>query len=276
MTAAGHLVWDLLGQPDPIASAVALLTGPGICRMCGRHSDATADAARALGTNWTDHSCWDRPDSDRVCGACLWVCSGRPPATIRMWTVVAAPAVDLPPGSEKAPWSAAGVHLTNRGNTRALIDLLASPPDGPWVASVATSGQKHVLPYALINQGPGHWTVRVEDTNVSATPWQWRHVHENALALRRLGVRDADILTGQPGPYLSTLDDLELWRHHSDQIVAHTGSPLLRLALWTITKEIDEMAATAADPAERALWELLHQDVARYLDFIDHPAPHGR
>lgn len=232
-----RLVWDTLGRPDPVPSAAALLDQPGTCRMCGLDSDRTAPAKKALGANWTDHTCWRQPGSDRVCDACLWVCSGKPPATVRMWTVVATPGTPQPPSGAKAPWDAPDVCLTNRGNTRPIIKTLTNPPVGEWLASIAVSGQKHILPYGTVNHTQTNWSVRYEDTTITATPDLWAHVHTHTLALRRLGLRDTDILTGQPGP-LRTPEDLATWRDHATRLTPHHGAPLLRLALWTITKEI--------------------------------------
>lgn len=234
-----RLVWESAGRPSPVASVTALLNTTGTCRMCGLSDLPTAPADKALGTSWTDHSCWRQPASTLVCAACLWACSGRPPATIRMWSTVCAPGVDLPPSSPRAPWTGPGLCLTNRGNTRPIIDLLSDPPVGPWLVTVAMSGQKHVLPYGTVNQGrSATWTVRMEDTTITAAPAQWQEVHQHAVALRRLGVRDSDILTGTPGPYLRTAADLAAWAHHAARLTPYQGSPLLRLALWTITKEI--------------------------------------
>ena len=230
-------VWDALDRPDPVPSAAAKLDLGRIetCRMCGHDDLPTADAKAALGTNWTDQSCWRDPSSTRVCVACLWTCSGKPPATVRMWTVVTG--VDRPSG-EKAPWRSDAACLTNRADTTPVISTLCSPPAHPWLVSIAVSGQKHILPYGTVNPGgTGPWRVRMEDTTISSDPATFSRVHSHALALRRLGIRDDDILTGHPGSYLKTLEEITEWREHANHLTAHIGAPLLRLALWTITKK---------------------------------------
>lgn len=238
MTAACRLVWELAGRPEVAAASVAkLLTDArGVCAICGHVSDRTAVADKALGSNFSDWRHLTR-FTGVVCPACLWCCSGKPPATLRMWSIIAAAGVALPESDPKA-WlqGTPGLMLFNRSNPGPLADLLADPPPGDWCASVALSGQKHVLPYTPINQpGTGSWTVRVEDHYVTATPDQWRHVHATALALRRLGVPADDVATGTPR-YLKTRADLDRWSALNAALDGWHSSPLLNLALWTITK----------------------------------------
>lgn len=234
MSATRH-VWDLAGRPAPaVASVVALLSDrAGDCAICGQQEAVTADVNKALGANFADRGHLARGDTDRVCAGCLWCCSGKPPATLRMWTILAAPGVG--PSHPKA-WlqDTPGLQLINRSNPRPVIDLLSAPPAGPWVLSVATSGQKHVLPYAHVNHGDS-WTVRMETTSITATTADWRHVHQHALALRRLGV-PADAIPAREPRFIKTLDQLAQWRTHDQALAGWHQSPLLQLALWTLTK----------------------------------------
>lgn len=232
-----RFVYRLAGRPPLIASVAALLRDqPAPCCVCGEHADHTASADRALGANFVDRGMFRQPASDRVCAACVWCCSGKPPATLRLWTVIAAPDVTLP-GSHPKAWlrDTPGLLLTNRADPAPVARILADPPDGPWLATIAVSGQKHVVPYGHVNVGAGRWTVRMEATTVTADPCQWRHVHQHATALRALGVPADCVATGTPGG-IRTADQLATWRSHSQQLTPWVGSPLLDLALWTITK----------------------------------------
>lgn len=235
MSASTRLVWDLAGRPDAVGPPARLLADvDGVCCVCGQEEARTAPTGKALGTNFTDRSMF-RERTDRVCEACLWAVGGRGRATLRLWTVVAAPGRDLPASHEAAHLSAPGLCLTNRADPAPVARILADPPAGPWAVSVAVSGQKHHLPYAPVNHGRGSWRVRMEATAVTGTPDQWRHVHAHARALRRLGVPAADVRTGTPR-YLKTPADLALWRQHATELTPWLGSPLLDLALWCITK----------------------------------------
>jgi hypothetical protein len=239
MTAPTVLVHALAGSPEPTAGSVARLLEQqaGVCAVCGQPAIWTADVNRALGANFADRSLFRGPLSSRVCPACLWCCSGKPPATLRMWSIVAAPGVDLGPSHEKAFLrNTPGLLLTNRADPAPVARILGAPPPGEWLVTIAVSGQKHVLPYASVNAGTGRWSVRMENTTVAATPETWREVHGHARALRRLGVPADDVRTGQPR-YLKTRADYDAWRAHSVPLASYLGSPLLDLALWCITKK---------------------------------------
>lgn len=237
---ATRLIHDLAGRPNVEGGVAKLLTDrPSVCCVCGREEQMTAPADRALGANFTDRRMFTRPDSDRACAACVAVCSGKPPRTWRMWSVVATPGHELPPSQEKASaWI--GQHdslcLTSRADTHPIIDTLLDPPDTEWVVSIAMSGQKHVLPYAQINSGTVG-VIRMEATDVAYRTGDWRQVFSAALGLRRLGVPADDILHGTPR-YLHTRDHLAQLTTLNRQLTGWHNTPLLSVALWTITKGI--------------------------------------
>lgn len=236
MTAAVELVWDLAGRPDPFGAKADLLKPvPAVCAVTGRQEERTADVNRALGENFTDRSMFRAPHSDRVGPAALWACSGKGTSTLRLWSVVAAPGGSVPSSHEKAFLSAPGLWLGNRADPRPIVRMLADPPSGEWLVSVAVSAQKHVLPYARVNRGGGAWTVRMESTDVTSTPAEWRTVHDTATELRRMGLSPEHIMAGTPG-LLRDRADLDRWRQVSAALAAYRGSPVLELALWTITK----------------------------------------
>lgn len=235
MTAATHAIWHAAGSPQPAQSVAALLTDtPSTCAMCGDHADHTADVHRALGSNFSDRSCFHRPDSTRVCQACLWCTSGRPPATLRMWTVIQGP--HAPASHPKAFLQTRGLALINRAQAGAVADALIHPPPGPWVVSVATSGQKHVVPFATVNHGSDDYTVRYETVDIRTSAGEFAYAHAHTLALRRLGVPADAILTGQ-ARLIRGREALRQWRHHTEHLAHLTRTPLLDLVLWTITKE---------------------------------------
>lgn len=239
MTAAQTLLWDTAGRPGVDGAKGKLLKPePGVCAITGEHFDVTADARRALGENFTDQALW-HSHTGRVGPAALWCCSGKGKTSPRTWTWVCAPGETLPDSHEKAPYRADGLCLTNRANTRPVIDILMHPPKGEWVVAIAVSGQKHVLPYATTNHGDGAWTVRMEDTTLTHTPDQWALVFAHVLALRRLGVPADAIKTGEPR-FIKTPDQLAAWRHHSTALAPYAGAPITDLALWCATKPILE------------------------------------
>lgn len=243
MSAPTRWLWELAGRPEPRdeSAAAKLADHPAVCRMCGEHADRTATVKAALGDNWTDQTVWRDQSSNRVCTGCVWVCSGKGKTSLRTWTVVAATGMVLPDPPETctiptgSDWS-----LTNRGNPRPVLDvLLDPPPGGQWLVSVATSGQKHLLPYATVNHGGDDaWTVRLESTNVTSTAGEFAGVLQAAATLRVRGHRGDDIRTGTPTmSAIKSGIDADTWKTVADRLAAYAGSPLLDLALWCLTKE---------------------------------------
>ncbi|WP_018024110.1 hypothetical protein [Corynebacterium ulceribovis] len=239
MTSAQRLIWQAAGKkPVPGAKAKLLQERPAVCCITGDQEAVTADAKKALGDNFTDQSLWNS-GSGRVGQAALWCCSGKGKESPRMWTWVCAPGEHLPDSHEKAAHRAPGLCLTNRANTRPVIDTLMKPPMGEWTVCVAVSGQKHALPYARTNIGDRAWTVRMEDQDITSTSSVWHEVFFTTLALRRMGVHADNITAGMPGNF-KTHDELSRWRHLAATLAPYQSAPITQLALWCITKPIME------------------------------------
>lgn len=234
---ASVMVWDLAGRPG--RPSLGITDTPGVCAMCARTVPRTAPARKWLeGKSFTDPAHL-RTRSDRVCEACAWCVTGKGMDQIRMWTIVARTDETLPPSNPKAAFAAPHVHFTSRADMRAVIRTLAGPPAGQWVVAVAESGQKHVLPYTPINEGPDRWAVRMDALDITATPGEFRHVLAHTAALRQAGHATDDIRALRPALHrLKTADDLALWRHHADHLAQWRSSPLLHLATYMISKEI--------------------------------------
>lgn len=242
MTHPIELIYSLTHDlPVQGKNAEAFKENPGICCVTGKTETLTAPANRVLGTNYGDRKLFNRPDSDLVGWPAAAVLSGGGVTTFRMWTIIATPGRALPASQEKAAaWlgETPGLCLTSKKDTTPVIDTLWDPPAGEWLIAVAESAQKHVLPYTQVNTGTTG-TVRFETLDVPYTQTNWRHVFTHALALRRLGIPAADVLKGTPR-YLKTSSQLTQWREHDTALTGWHNSPLLRLALWVITKGIIE------------------------------------
>lgn len=233
------LIWTAAGRPEVEGAKGKLLRDDhGTCVVSGDQSERRAVADKALGANFTDRSLFHGV-GDKVGQAALWVCSGKGTRSLRMWSLIVAPGHDLPPSNEKAFLQKPGLWLGNRSDPGPVHDILSSPPPTPWAVAIAISGQKHVAPYATVNDSAERWTVRVENTNVSSTPTAYAALRRHALSLRRLGVSADNVLAGTPG-LLKTHAEIDVWRRHAPHIAPYAGSPLLELALWTITKRTME------------------------------------
>jgi hypothetical protein len=233
MITATGMVWDAAGRPDP---------GPvrreGVCGLCGMDGPLHG----SLGGNFTDYRMLAVIGEDGLCAACTWVLSGRPPATLRMWTLVVRHDRPAAPSQLNAYVSGEFLHATNRRDMTWVAATLADPPaDGvPWLVAVAESGHKHTAPFATVNYGPGRWTVRLDGTDITADAAIWRDVLGHSTALRAAGFPAVDVESGQPAMNRLKGDALTAWRLHASHLRTHAGTPLLHLANLVITKETCE------------------------------------
>jgi len=252
LSAAG-LVWELAGRPDCDKPTVA---HDGPCYVCGEpcRGGVAVAAKVALGVNFDHTRAGDRA-SRHVCAACMWALSGKPPLSLRMWSGLAVPGVELPPCHHRCAYEDLGssIHLTNRADLTAIADTLADPPDGDWCAWIAISGQKHVLPYAAVNHGRGRWAVQIEDAVAVADPDEWALLLARVCRLREAGFPEAAIMAGDPGTWITSPERLGAWRVHGEPVATLAGSPLLQLACLIPTKgTIDGLIERYGRLAQRA------------------------
>lgn len=231
------MIWHLAGRPR--RPSLPAEPTPGVCAMCGRHTDETIPAKHTVaGKSFTDQYLLARPDSTRTCYACSWVCTGKGMDQVRMWTVVAREDTTLPPSNPKAQYATDHLHCTSRADMRAVADTLADPPDGPWIVAIAESGQRHTLPYSVINRGAGRWRVRMDARDIDATPDEFTTVFSHVLALRAAGHSADEIEHLNPSfTRLKTTEDLQRWQYHATALAAWRSAPLLHLAVFLPNKE---------------------------------------
>ena len=138
-----------------------------------------------------------------------------------------------------------GLLFTSKNDMRPVARLLASPPDGPWCAAVADTGQKHTLPWTPLNYGRGRWRVRFESEDVTAVPGEFAALLTRSALLRRAGLGRDEVCALEPGPWKLTRDVLPLWRVHCAALMPYRGSGLLRLANLMITAKEHTVTVTA-------------------------------
>lgn len=80
-------IHTLIGRPDPSKDrGLGELDGP--CLVCGHEYPTGSPSKYALSKTDTDHDRFAAPWSDMVCSACTWCSEGRPPDTLRMWSML--------------------------------------------------------------------------------------------------------------------------------------------------------------------------------------------
>lgn len=229
MTTTTGLIWEHAGRPDPGAGR-----GEGRCALCGQGGPVAA----TVPNHFTDFRLLTAPGTD-LCRACTWCLAGKPPATLRMWTLVLRTDTPAPPSQPAAYAHGTYLHATNRRDMTWVASTLAEPPtDGsPWLVSVAESGQKHSAPFAHLNHGADRWTVRMDGVDVTSTPAEWSTVLANSAALRAAGFTAAEVETTTPSMNRMKGEPLARWGAHAPHLASYARTPLLHLANLMITKE---------------------------------------
>lgn len=240
MLTACSMAWEAAGRP----AHGRVTQGPGTCLVCGTPAEVTVRAKDALGQNF-DLLTARRPDLDAVCEACTWAMAGKPPRTLRMWSIAVTASTPLPPSMPGVPCDGDRLHLCNRKDLRAVTALLTGGLDDPWAAAVAVSGQKHLLPYAPVNHPGARLTqARFESVTVAYQPATLHRLVGCVAQLRAAGHRPDTIRDCHPSVPALTRHGMAAWRAHAPHITGHAHSPLLDLALHLVTKEhLDELTA---------------------------------
>lgn len=198
---------------------------------CGRGVRGSACRGKdVFGSSFTDHDVLARPSSPWVCVPCAWTLTGKPPDTLRLWSLVYREDRDAAASHEKAPSLGPRIHLQNKADPSEADAVLRDPPDSPWVCTVADSGKIHTVPFAQINAGRA-WTARFERWDVRSTSDEYARIADAMQALMDAGFSKADI-SGEPSPGRLLRCGMELWREHDATLRPYRGGPLFDLALF--------------------------------------------
>jgi len=152
------------------------------CWVCGALSQRGMPIHAWMGSNFTGQNRARSPSSSHVCESCVLVMAGRPPDTLRMYTVLC---------------DDRGALKLTKGDKPAIRSWLREPHHGPWFAAVADSGQKHIIPWAPVNVSDRSPLVAFEETTVQIGDWS---LVDEATELLTLGATKEELASGQLGP----------------------------------------------------------------------------
>lgn len=188
-----------------VAAALALLPHPppkphaatdAHCWLCGGTIDAPGWPRTVFPATFTNVNVAAAPSSRTVCQACVAVSSGE------TWAAYAARRPDLGLVTKHPiSWRSyshlvtATEHHCPRGPhwRRWLLD----PPDPPFVAVVAVSGQKHLLFRASVATSQWIYPVQIEEERVVVNRERFAACLAAFEALYRLGLSKEGIATGR-------------------------------------------------------------------------------
>ena len=181
-----------------------------------------------IGESFTDHSNVCVPSSNYICIPCIWVLSGKPPNTFRLWSVVYRQDRKMSLSDPKVFRKVNGIHFTKRTEPREIVDILINPPrSGLYFVVVALTGKKHTLPFAKINFDHRLWTVRFEDKNIQGTSSNFRNALFNCALLHSLGFTCTEIETGNVCPN-KVAENIEEWRRCQRELRVFRETDLLK------------------------------------------------
>lgn len=238
-TSATQLLWEAAGRPPAPKGAVIEGAAETPCYLCGAPALQPVPLVPGLAPTFGDHDRCQAPWSPVVCSACAWATAGRPPATLRLWSVAYRSDAAAPPSADGAPLQHPAVWCGNKADLSPALRLLLDPPEtGTWFVALADSGQIHVVPFAPVNIGGARtWAVLWERLRVDGDASKMRHLLWLAERLYLAGFSKEEILSGEPKLGKVLLRHQRLWREVGALLQRWRGGALLQLAVWLMRRE---------------------------------------
>jgi hypothetical protein len=165
--------------------------------------------------------------------------TGRPPDTLRLWSLVWAPGMDHPDNHPKAPWLGKDIFLQNKADPSHFVSVLSAPPVGKWACAIADTGKIHVVPFAVLNTGNGPWCVRFERADVRSTPAVFRALCATVTELLTVNISKQSIARGDM-TVAQWRDPVkrQKWTRHYPDIEPMHGRDVLRLVLFLLRRPL--------------------------------------
>lgn len=263
IVSASQLLYDRIGRP-PVEGLEGV---ESVCWVCGGILSSGMRVGKWMGSGFTDHNRCAAPGSEYICPACVYVCArtspvpGRPPgkcSACEGTLVVTKPSGKLRKGApctkcDGTGMNASGSNFRNmshlldatsyvnasKGEKPAILAFLMREHRGPWFATIADSGQIHMLPFAPVNEtGTRRGSVLFERQIVMLPRLKsvgWDLVQKMADLLTA-GATKEEIESGEYGPRAWQLCELRL-SGFEDHWSGKRGSPWFSLALWLAQRD---------------------------------------
>lgn len=234
VTTASRVLWSAAGSPA-VTGAVDV---DGRCWVCAARMTRGLRVDKWQGSNFTGQNRVRSPASTHVCEPCVWAMAGKPPDTLRMTSHL---------WDEYTGWE-----RPNKGNKPSMRAFLRREHRGEWLAAIADSGQKHIVPWTPVNPAGTRRGRVVFETEVVELPREagWVMVDTMALLLT-LGATKEEITRGEYSARAYSLLGAEaIEKFESEWARQRRGGPWFALAIWLAQR--DEAAVAARLEAEKA------------------------
>lgn len=198
------------------------------CWLCGSTTDRGVPWEKWQGDNFTDQNKCRVPESGFVCPACVWACAWSPP-----------PGEPKPEKGKKGKnlrmyshfYDDRGYLYLNKADKPKILEWLRGPRKGWWFACISDSGQKHMLPWTILNvagMNDGIGVVYFEQRNVILGDWA---VVDSMIGMLTNGVTKTEIMSGEYRPSSWIFLKKEI-TEFEDKFRKLRGGSWFDLALW--------------------------------------------
>jgi len=219
---ASQLVWISAGKPEVKKGKTKNINSR--CAICGGF-DSTVFLLNEIcpKASFSGYPDMQWPSSRWCCRGCSWSMEGRPPDTLRMWSIL---------------YKNNKHQLMNKSNMDEIGFTLIDPPSGYWSVSIADSGKLHVLPYTRTNYGNGKWCIRMDRENVFGDRRTFGQFLYHISCLIDAGYSRKSILTRQPKITELKNFGIDTWKNHISCLPYKGGTSLEYIATLISRKDV--------------------------------------
>lgn len=252
MKSASQMLFDVAGCPavDGANSSQRVLDvdlPECRCWLCGAPTADGVPWKKWQSAKFTDQNKCSAPESDCVCPACVWACSwvrplgypapeaGKRGVNLRLFSHLL---------------DARGYQYFNKAAKPSILSWLRGPHEGDWLACIADSGQKHLIPWTPINPPglqPGYGVVYFEQRQLQLGNWA---LVDAMVELLTLGTTKAEVETGSYSARSWGVVRNELRRFESS-FASLRGGAWFSLALWLSQRNEARWKVIDAERKER-------------------------
>lgn len=232
MITASQRIYALAGSPPHDGCAER---EPFLCWVCG--GDATRGLLRSewMAATFVGQNRARALASSYVCEACAHCMAGQPPDTLRMKSQLV----------DDRGWL-----QFHKGHKPAIRAWLREPKKGEWLAAIADTGQKHVVPWTPINPaGTRDGRVLFEERLVTLGDWT---MVDALTALLTAGATKEETVRGEYGPRAWQLAATEIRDFETRFGARERGGGWFELAVWLAQRdEVEVEKRMAAEKTQR-------------------------
>ena len=189
------------------------------CWLCGGEitGGQGLPTKKAIRPTFTDHPYARGQGSGSVCAGCAFCLSAR---TLRNYSILA---------------TGSGGGVLQHPARAEWRDALCNPPEPPFVACLAVSGQKHLFFKAPVNLDRDHFTVLLEEREIFVMPDRIKQAIEVVEALYAHFTKN-EIATGRYNQHRIRECGIARWERLEAAVESLRGRPLFDLALFVAQK----------------------------------------